>query len=59
MKRLNLKPAESCYEAVLTFGLRGIRVLLILTCWALSLVSLLASGLADMAGRSAARIRVQ
>ena len=59
MRQLNLKPVASGAEVVLAFGLRAVRGLLVLTCWTLFLVSLLASGLADVAGRSAARIRIR
>jgi hypothetical protein len=59
MKHLNPKPAGSRGETVLAVGLRAWRGLLVLTCWTLFLVALVAGGLAEMAGRSAARIRVR
>jgi hypothetical protein len=59
MNQLNPRAAGNRTEAVLAFGLRGLRGLLILTCWALFLASLCAGQLADLAGRTAARIRVR
>jgi hypothetical protein len=58
MKEPIPRPAGSRAEAVLAFGLRGLRGLLILACWTLNIVSLCAGQLADLAGRSAARISV-
>ena len=57
MKVLHLKPAGRA-EAVLILGLRAVRGLLVATCWALFLIALVAGGLAETAGRSAARIKV-
>lgn len=57
MKALHLKPAGRT-EAVLVFGLRAARAALVATSWALFLVALVAGGLAETAGRSAARIKV-
>jgi len=58
MKVLHLKAAGRA-EAVLVFGLRAVRGVLVATCWALFLVALVAGGLAEMAGQSAARIKVR
>jgi len=59
MKKLAPKPAKNRAEAAFTFGLRGLRRMLIVTGWVLQLASLGARRLADLAGRSAARIRVR
>ena len=58
MKVLHLKPAGRA-EAVLVFGLRAVRGVLVATCWALFLIALVANGLAEMAGRGASRIRIR
>ncbi len=59
MKQPIPNPAKSHSQVALAFGLRGLRGLLILACWTLNVVSLCAGQLADLAGRSAARIRVR
>ena len=58
MTVLHLKPAGGA-DAVLVFGLRAVRGVLVATCWALFLIALVAGGLAEMAGRGAARIKVR
>ncbi len=57
MKRLKPRRADSPSETVEAFALRVARGLLITASWALFLVALVAGALAEMAGRSAARIR--
>jgi hypothetical protein len=59
MKQLTPRPTGRCAEFVATIALRAARGLLVLTCWALFLVALIAGGLAEMAGRGAARMRVR
>jgi len=58
MKSLRRNPSGRT-EAVLVFGLRAVRGLLVAACWALFLIALVAGGLAEMAGQSAARIKVR
>jgi hypothetical protein len=58
MKQLHLRPV-GCTEAVRVFGIRAARVLLITMSWALFLIALVAGVLAEMAGRSASRIRIR
>jgi hypothetical protein len=58
MNQLHLRPAGRP-TAVRVLGLRAARSLLIAMSWALFLIALVAGVLAEMAGRSASRIRIR